>query len=261
MSAVVELSDVGLVCDGTRILDGLSWRVEPGQHWALLGANGSGKSSLTRILSGWTFPSSGQVEILGCRFGEGDVGEFRRHVGWVSPVVADALPAGLTARDVVLSGRLGTVGGYEDPSPDQEEAAAFFLDLLGLAPLAGRRFGILSQGERMKTLIARALAAQPTMLILDEPCAGLDPVARERFLCTLQAVLEHAEAPPLLLVTHHVEEIMPGISHVLALSGGRRVACGPKAEILAPDSLGRIFGCPFETETHGDRRWAWPRIH
>jgi iron complex transport system ATP-binding protein len=183
---------------------------------------------------------------MGRRFGKSDLTELRSQVGWVSSVVAEEMPSRLSAREVVLSGCQGTIGIFEEVSQEMEETADFFLDMMGIAEIADRAFGILSQGERMRTLIARALASRPILLILDEPCAGLDPVARTRFLEILNTLLEHPDAPPVLLVTHHVEEIVDGISHVIGLREGVVVATGTKEEMLSSATMSRIFNADID---------------
>jgi iron complex transport system ATP-binding protein len=258
MSILINIENISYRRDGAVLLDQVSWQVRSGEHWALLGQNGSGKTTLMKMVAGWIFPSSGHVEVLGRRYGETDLTVLRTHIGWVSPVISEEISARLTAREVVLSGCLGTIGLFEEPTDEMRDDAEFFLGLMEATAFADRAFGILSQGERMRTVIARALAARPVLLILDEPCAGLDPVAREHFLETLDILTGHADAPPVLLVTHHVEEIFPGITHILALRQGRIAAAGPKEDILCPEALEQIFGCEFTLERHGDRWWAKP---
>jgi iron complex transport system ATP-binding protein len=258
MSILINIDDISYRRDGAVLLDHVSWQVKSGEHWALLGQNGSGKTTLMKMVAGWIFPSEGHVEVLGRRYGETDLTALRSHIGLVSPVIAEEIPPALTAREAVLSGCLGTIGLFEDPTPEMREEAEFFLELMEATAFAGRAFGILSQGERMRTQIARALAAKPVLLILDEPCAGLDPVAREHFLETLDGLTSHAEAPPVLLVTHHVEEIIPGITHILALRQGKIAIAGPKEDMLTAEALEQIFGCEFTLERHGDRYWAKP---
>ncbi|MEI8233548.1 MAG: ATP-binding cassette domain-containing protein [Verrucomicrobiota bacterium] len=247
-SPVLSVAGLALVREGHRILKGIDWRVEPGQHWAILGANGSGKTSLLSALTGYTTPTDGQIEVLGQRYGESNWPELRKQIGIVSSSVrhqmADAEPALLT----VLSGKYAMIDYWgRVKSADRKEALAILRQIDAL-PLAERPWRVLSQGERQRVLIGRALMARPRLLILDEPCAGLDPVAREHFMQFVSRLATASPrglpAPTLILVTHHVEEIVDGFSHVLALKAGRVLAAGERGRLLQSAFLSEVFGEP-----------------
>jgi len=257
MQPVLAVSRLGLDRGSTRILRGIDWTVQPGQHWAILGANGSGKTSLLRALTGYFTPSRGSLTLLGQIYGESDWPALRRHVGLVTSAFVTAIPSGETAIETVISGRLGQIDLWARPTRADREQALRLLRSVGIARLAGQPWAQLSQGERQRVLIARALAARPAVLILDEPCAGLDPVARERFLAFLSGLVARrgrSPAPTVILVTHHVEEIFPGISHVLLLRRGRVLASGRRRAVLTDANLSAAFGTRVRLRPSG-RRW------
>jgi iron complex transport system ATP-binding protein len=240
---VIEIS--GLVVErDASILRGLSWRVERGQHWVILGANGSGKTSMLRALTGYMPPTAGTIRVLGETYGRTDWRELRKKVGLVSSSVHQMMPEGETALAAVLSGKFAMIGYWGEVSEADRTRAASILRRIEAAPLAERPWLYLSQGERQRVLIGRALMADPHLLILDEPCAGLDPVAREHFLQFLQRLAKSRNAPSMILVTHHVEEIMPAFSHVIVLKRGRVIASGTRGEILTSKNLSSAFGAP-----------------
>jgi iron complex transport system ATP-binding protein len=242
VAAVVELRGIQFVRQGKPILHGIDWRVERGGHWALLGANGSGKTTLLKLITGYEWPTSGEVRVLGHRYGAVAIAEVRNHIGWVSAALQQRLPNSDVAEDVVLSGLDSSFGLYRAYTGAERERARAALAAMGAAGLAERTFGTLSQGEQQRVVIARALIAKPSLLILDEPCAGLDPVAREHFLDDLDAMVREAGAPTLILVTHHVEEIRPFIAQVLVLADGEVLAQGPVGETLIDGVLSQAFG-------------------
>lgn len=239
--AIVELRDITYIRDGQTILAGVSWRIERGQHWTLLGANGSGKTTLLKVITGYEWPSAGDVTVLGERFGECDLRELRKAVGWVSSAVLHQFPQHDTALDVVASGLDASIGLYREFSAAEWAAAEAALVRVGAAAIARRAYRLLSQGEQQRVLIARGLVNRPALLILDEPCAGLDPAARERFLGELQALTQMPDAPTTILVTHHIEEIGPWVSDVHVIRAGRTLAAGAKADVLCADVLGAAF--------------------
>ncbi len=236
-----------------RILHGLDWRVEPGQHWVILGANGSGKTSLLMALTGYLMPTSGEISVLGRVFGESDWRELRREIGIVSSNLRQRIEDTESAREVVASGKYAMLNFWGTLTRPEKAEAAEWLEKVGCAPLARRAWGVLSQGERQRVLVARALIAAPRLLILDEPCAGLDPVAREQFLHFLQRLGSAAECPALVLVTHHVEEITPAFTHALLLRGGEVVSAGKMSAALTSTTLGATFGCPVTLARRGGR--------
>ena len=257
-SDVVRVSHVGYRRDQTEILRDVCWQVRRGQHWAVIGPNGCGKTTLLKIVAGWDFPTTGEVSILGQTFGDCVMADVRRRVGWVSNLLDSMIRPRLLALGVVLTGLRAELGIREDPSDGEMERACEALDQVGCRHRAELPFALLSQGERMRVLIARALMASPGLLILDEPCVGLDPVARDDFLGTLSDLAGEAAAPTLIMVTHHTEEIVPAITDVLALREGRVIAAGAKAGVLTPAVLSEAFGRPFTVASDGVRWLAHP---
>jgi iron complex transport system ATP-binding protein len=238
---ILEVRDLQVRRGDTTILDGVSWRVEPGQHWAILGANGSGKTSLLSALTGYLTPSDGDVVALGRRYGESDWRELRRRIGLVSSSVRQMMPESEPALETIVSGKFAMIDLWGRVTASERVRATRILKQIECLPLAERPWGVLSQGERQRVLIGRALMADPPLLILDEPCAGLDPVAREHFLQFLDRLGRRGDAPTLVLVTHHVEEIMPVFTHALLLKGGRVLAGGRRQEVLRSGLLTRAF--------------------
>ncbi len=226
------------------ILDDVSWRVERGEHWVILGANGSGKTSLLSAITAYLMPSAGRVEVLGCSYGQTDWRELRKHVGLVSSSIRQMIGDAVTGLEVVVSGKDATLNPWGRVRPADHARALTILRQVEAARLADRPWAVLSQGERQRVLIGRALMAAPPLLILDEPCAGLDPLAREGFVQFLQRLGTRRHAPALVLVTHHVEEIAPVFTHALLLRDGRVLATGPKADTLTTRLLADTFGAP-----------------
>lgn len=238
---VLSVENVSVLRGETSILRNVSWTVLPGEHWVILGSNGSGKTSLLRALTGYFFPSSGRVSLLGETFGNADWRELRERVGLVSAAVQQRIREDETALETVVSGRTAMLGFWGGISPEDRMRGEKLLRQVRGIHLAEREWRLLSQGERQRVLIARALMADPALLILDEPCAGLDPVAREQFLYFIQKLGEQEGGPALVVVTHHVEEIMPAFSHALLLRRGRVVAAGKKREVLTSELLRKTF--------------------
>lgn len=226
------------------ILHEVNWRVERGQHWVILGANGSGKTSLLSALTGYLMPSSGEIRIGRARFGAADWRQVRRSVGLVSSSLGHQIEPEQTPRDVVLSGRDAQINFWGRVPAAEERQAAHVLRQVRASHLAGRPWRYLSQGERQRVLVGRALMARLRLLFLDEPAAGLDPVAREDFLHFLEGFVKARHAPTLVLVTHHVEEIVPLFTHVLLLREGKTVAAGPKEKVLTSALFSATFGAP-----------------
>lgn len=237
----------------TRILCNVSWSVRPGEHWALLGPNGSGKTSLLKALTGYLSPTSGAVSVLGRRYGETDWRELRRHIGIVTSALQTSIPPGEPALETVVSGRYAQLDLWAPLTAADRLAAKRLLRFVHAAHLAEREWAYLSQGERQRVLIARALMARPRLLILDEPCGGLDPAAREEFLQFVERLARERRGPPLIFVTHHVEEIAPSFTHVLVLRAGEVFAAGPKAEIVTSRILSGAFGVPVAVRRTGGR--------
>lgn len=229
---VIELRDIVFQRQGRRILDGISWNIVQGQHWALLGANGSGKTTLLKILTGYEWASEGTVGVLGRRYGQCDLRELRKTIGWVSLALEYRIPRRDTALETVASGLDASLGVYRSFEPHEWDQARAALDHVNGLAFAGQSFETLSQGEQQRALIARALVNRPALLVLDEPCAGLDPAARASFLADLENLAQRPDATTIVFVTHHIEEIGPWVSHVHALKDGRTLAQAPIAQVL-----------------------------
>jgi len=251
---VLALSGVGVVRDGATLLADVDWTVREGERWVVLGANGAGKTTLLQIAGAALFPSRGTVELLGERFGEADLGELRTRVGLTSSALADRVPPHEKALDVVVTAAYGVLGRWSEAYDDGDVARATdLLGRVGLRAFIGRRFGTLSEGERKRVLLARALMTDPELLLLDEPAAGLDLGAREALLRLLTRLSADPEAPASVLVTHHVEEVPIGTTHALVLARGRVVATGPVAQVLTGQVLSRAFGLPLVVEAVAGR--------
>jgi iron complex transport system ATP-binding protein len=253
---VLELRGVTVRRAGTNILDSVTWSVSDGEHWVVLGPNGAGKTTLVQIVSGRMHPTSGTATMLGSQLGGVDVFELRPRIGVASAALADRIPQGETVLDVVLTAAYGVTGrGRERYEALDHERARALLDVFGVAHLADRTFGTLSEGERKRTQIARALMTDPELLLLDEPAAGLDLGGREELLGALTELAGDRRSPVLVLVTHHVEEIPVGFTHGLLLRGGKVRAAGPLAEVITPQHLSEAFGIELVVERHGNR-WS-----
>ena len=239
--SVLEISGLSIQRGRKRILDRISWRVDRGQHWVILGANGSGKTSLLSALTGYLTPTDGDITVFGRRYGDADWRELRKHIGLVSSSIRRLMADDEPALETIISGRYAMIDFWGRATARDRRDALRILRQIECAPLAGRPWLVLSQGERQRVLIGRALMARPRLLILDEPCAGLDPAAREHFLQFLQRLGRRPAAPTLVLVTHHVEEIMPVFSHVMVLQGGRVQAAGKKSTVLNSRLLSTAF--------------------
>ena len=256
MTAVLDLKDVTVRRSQTAILDAVSWTVEEGQRWVVLGRNGAGKTTLLQVAAAQMHPSQGTATVLGERLGRVAVAELRTRVGLSSAALAERIPPAETVRDVVLTGAYGMTGRWRETYEDVDTARAD--DLLAafrVAGLADRTFGTLSEGERKRVQIARALMADPELLLLDEPGAGLDLAGREELVAALAELAGDPRSPVLVLVTHHVEEIPPGFTHALLLRGGQVHAAGPLDEALTADNLTGAFGLPLRLD-HVDGRWS-----
>jgi len=256
---LLELSDIGYRIDGTSILDGVDWRVDPGQHWAMLGRNGAGKTTLLKIACGYIWPNAGGRVMRNGRCLT-DLRSLRRSIGWVTSTLNEQIPPREPVVDTVVSGRYASVGlshmCWERPSQADYRDAEAQMERIGIGDLARRPFGVLSQGERQKALLARACMAGPMLMILDEPCAGLDPASRESFLTTVQQLAEAPDSPTLVLITHHIEEIMPAFTRTLVLDGGCVVRSGPTREVLDRPLIDRLYdGAVSQLVWNNGRCW------
>ena len=262
MKSVLELTGLRVQRGETQILRGLDWRVAPGEHWVILGANGSGKTSLLKALTGFLSPTAGEFSVLGRRYGASDWRELRLKVGVVTSAFAAAIPPAEIALETVMSGKFAQLDLWANPSQGDHRRAIQLLTEVGAAGIADRPWLYLSQGERQRVLIARALMPRPRLLILDEPCAGLDPVAREHFLRLVPSLARGlrrkgiAAVEALIFVTHHVEEITPVFTHALLLKEGRIVDAGPCQQVLTSRNLGATFGRRMKLRRSAQGRYA-----
>lgn len=278
------MEDVHFQRGDKAILRGVNWQIRDGEHWALVGANGSGKTTLLQIAVGYIWPTRGEVFVLGQHFGEVDLRQLRRRIGWVSASLHNLIRREQKAVQIVLSGIYASTGLFDKPRVAQIRHARELMAKLGCEQLADACYAVLSLGEQQKVLIARAMMASPELLILDEACAGLDLPARENLLSTIDALGQgwgHKHPAPsaangqadaatnlapgephksisLILVTHHVEEIPPAFSHVLVLKDGQVLAQGKKADVLTGPVLSDAFNLAVDVEESFGR--YWPKI-
>jgi iron complex transport system ATP-binding protein len=253
--AVLQFVDVTVRRGHATLLDRVSWTVEMDERWAVLGPNGAGKTTLLQIAAAQLHPTAGDAYVLGERLGRVDVFELRPRIGLASAALADRIPGPELVRDVVVSAGYAVLGRWREAYGRLDvRRAARLLERAGVGGLAERTFGTLSQGEKARVQIARALMTDPELLLLDEPAAGMDLGGREDLLRRLTRFADDPEAPASVLVTHHVEELPPGITHALLLREGRVVAAGLARDVLTDGPLSETFGLPLSVErSHG--RW------
>lgn len=260
-SLPLALRDVSVRHGDTWALQDVTLEVAADERWLVLGANGSGKTTLLRIAGCWAHPTSGTVEVLGERLGRVDVRQLRRRIGYLSSALTDQLRPELRVLDVVRTARHAALEPWwHRYTADDDARAAEALARMGVEQFAGRTFGSLSSGERQRVMLARTLVGAPAIVLLDEPGARLDLTGREELVAALDTVAKDAEAPPLVLVTHHVEEIPPALTHAALLRRGRILAAGPIGDVLWAETLSQCFGLALELERRADGRFsAWRR--
>src|SRR5215211_216319 len=242
MAAVVDLAGVSIVRNGSTLINDINWEVDESDRWVVIGPNGAGKTTLLQVISAQIHPSSGVAGLLGEVLGTVDVFELRPRIGLTSAALAERIPRGERVHDVVVSASYAVLGRWRETYDDLDhERATELLASLGIAALADRTFGTLSEGERKRVQIARALMTDPELLLLDEPAAGLDLAGREALVRTLGQLASDPIAPASVLVTHHVEEIPGGITHALLLKRGQVVASGPLDQALTGETLTATF--------------------
>jgi iron complex transport system ATP-binding protein len=259
--AVIALDRVSVRRGKSVLLDALSWQVELDERWVVLGPNGAGKTTLLQVAAAQMHPSSGSAYVLGEQLGKVDVFELRPRIGLTTAHISGRVPATERVLDVVLTAAWGVVGRYTESYDAVDVARAReLLDAFGVGQLANRTYGTLSEGERKRTQIARALMTDPELLLLDEPAAGLDLGGREDLVRRLSQLAADPDAPALVLVTHHVEEIPPGFTHALLLADGQAVAAGLTPDVITADNLSKTFGMPLTVDRQatpaGDRYTA-----
>jgi iron complex transport system ATP-binding protein len=256
MAAVAELAGVSVVRGEATLLDSIDWRVDEADRWVIIGPNGAGKTTLLQILAAQLYPSSGMAEVLGEMLGAVDVFELRPRIGVTSAALADRIPRSERVADVVVSAAYAVLGRWRESYEQADfERAVGLMGQLRVGHLAYRTFGTLSEGERKRVQIARALMTDPELLLLDEPAAGLDLAGREALVSTLSRLCEDPDAPATVLVTHHVEEIPVGITHAMLLKQGRVLAAGPIADVLTAERLSETFDIELEV-SRINGRWS-----
>lgn len=254
-NSIISIQNVVWKRSGKPILNGVSWDVSAGQHWAIVGLNGCGKTSLLNMITGYEWPSSGQIHVLGHQLGRVDLHELRKHIGWVSLSLHDRYQthSKLTALEVALSGKFASIGIYQTITAVDQEKGLHLLDKFHALHLADKPFFTLSQGEKQKVMLARAWMADPKLIILDEPCNGLDIRAREELLITIEQLASSPKGPTLLYVTHRIEEIMPSFSHALLMQSGQVLAAGEKENVFTPSLLEETFQLPINLHWENNR--------
>lgn len=256
MTTVLDLSDVSLRRGEKTILEHVTWRVEDGERWAILGPNGAGKTTVLQIAAARLHPTKGTATILSERLGRVDVFGLRPRIGLSSATLADRIPGSEKVLDVVLTASYAVTGRWRETYEEEDVTRAHdLLAAFGVDHLDARFFGTLSEGERKRVQIARALMSDPELLLLDEPAAGLDLGGREELVAALGELASDARAPVIVLVTHHVEEIPHGFTHALLMRGGRVEVAGPIEDALTPQHLSRTFGIDLTVERHRGR-WS-----
>jgi len=256
MRAVLDFADVTIRRGQAILLNQVTWRVHDDERWVILGPNGAGKTTLLQVASAQIHPTSGVAVILDETLGAVDVFDLRPRIGITSAALAERIPRTERVHDVVLSASYGVVGRWREAYEDLDHRrAADLLTEVGVMHLADRTFGTLSEGERKRVQIARALMADPELLLLDEPAAGLDLGGREDLVSTMSVLAADPASPATVLVSHHVEEIPPGFTHALLLRRGEVISAGPIDEVITAANLSSTFGMPLVL-THEDGRWA-----
>ncbi|MGD9958775.1 ABC transporter ATP-binding protein [Nocardioides sp.] len=253
MSTVLDFVDVSVRRGDATLLDKVTWAVDEGERWVILGPNGAGKTTLLQVAGAQIHPSDGVAAVLSEELGSVDVFDLRPRIGLTSAAIAERIPRHEIVRDAVVSASYGVVGRWrEDYEALDHHRAGQLLREVGMLELADRTFGTLSEGERKRVQIARALMSDPELLLLDEPGAGLDLGGREDLVQILSILANFEDAPVIVMVSHHVEEIPPGFTHALLLREGRVVAAGPIGEVITEPLLSETFGMPLEvTESEG----------
>jgi iron complex transport system ATP-binding protein len=255
---VLRLHGVGVRRDQSMLLRNVDWTAHSDERWIVIGPNGAGKTTLLQVAATLLFPTEGKVEVLGERLGEVDVFDLRTRIGLTSAAVAEKVPNGEKVIDLVLTASYAIVGRWkEDYESSDVTRAVELLDALGCAHLIRRKFGTLSEGERKRVQIARALMPDPELLLLDEPAAGLDLGGREDLVRRLSDLAGDQKAPMMVLVTHHVEEVPNGFTHAMLLRRGAVLAAGPVADVFTSRNLSRCFGVTLEVEYRQGRWNAW----
>lgn len=243
----IFLEEVSLVKNGTNILKSINWKVEKGEHWTLFGLNGAGKTALLNMINAYYFPTRGKMTVLDKEFGKTPLGEqLRTKIGLVSSILQQKLYPGDSSYEIVLSGAFASIGLYETPTEEMRKKAISLLTELGCLEYADRTYETLSQGEKQRVLIARALMGNPEILIFDEPTNGIDFIARENLLDAISSLAEKEDGPTMIYVTHHVEEILPVFTKTLLLKNGEVFASGKTTDMISGEALSEFFNLRVE---------------
>ena len=255
MLFLIQVNNVTLRRNNKTILKNVSWSVRKGEHWSILGLNGSGKTTLLNVINGYLWPSQGKVQVLGHTFGKTNLPELRKEIGWVSSSIQQQFRSYDTVLRIILSGKFASIGLYDQVEEEDIEQAIQLMKLLNCEPLRDCAYEFLSQGERQRVLIARALMSSPKLLILDEPCTGLDLIAREHLLQFIEKVANEPSGPTLIYVTHHVEEILPCFTHTLLMREGEVFAEGERDQVLTETALSTFYRQPVSIQHQQNRTW------
>lgn len=257
MKNIISMKNVSLIRGNREILKDINWEVKEKEQWVILGLNGSGKTSILNIVTGYQYPTKGEVSVLGQRFGQTNLPELRKQIGFVSSSL-DRFHQTLKSEiveDIVISGKFASIGLYENVTNEDREQAEQLMTFLRIDHLKGKAYDTLSQGEKRKVLIGRALMAKPELLILDEPSIGLDLLAREDILSLMKEIIMHQQCH-VLYVTHYIEEIIEEMTHVLLVKEGQIVAAGRKEDVLTDEWLSETFQLPIKVHWENNRPWA-----
>ncbi|WP_426452127.1 ABC transporter ATP-binding protein [Paenibacillus sp. S-38] len=255
MEEVIRLEQVSYRRGDNELLRNIDWTVNKGEHWAVLGLNGSGKTTILNMITGYIWPTQGQVSVLGELYGTVDLREMRKQIGWVSSSLQEKLYTNDKTQNIVISGKHASIGLYEKITEEDADQAVSLMRQLGCGHLVDRSYQTCSQGEKQKLLIARALMASPKLLILDEATNGLDFISREALLASIQQLAARPDSPTILYVTHHIEEIVPFLNRTILIRRGEIFDQGASAEVLRGDTLSAFFETPVELQWHNDRAW------
>jgi iron complex transport system ATP-binding protein len=257
-AGTLRFDRVGLQRGDRWTLSDITWTVAPRERWVVLGPNGSGKTTLVRLAGGWLHPTTGTVTVLGKQIGRTDVRSLRTRIAFASASISPSLRPALSAADVVVTARHAALETWWHHYTDADHARArALLERVGCGTLGDREFGTLSEGERQRVLLARSLMPDPELILLDEPTAALDLSGREALVTQLTDLAGDATVPPIVFITHHVEEIPPGFTHALVLKGGRVLAAGPVAEVMTAEMLSEAYDIAVRLERTDGRYWAW----
>lgn len=256
LEKIIEMKNVSWKRQGKEILRDINWEVKTLEHWAVLGLNGAGKTTLLNMVNSYIWPSTGEVSVLGHPFGKTDITKLRHSIGWVSSSLGARLNERHNTEELVVSGKFAAVGlTFVDPTEEDFEQARAVMKQLNIEYTYGQPYEKCSHGEKQKVLIARGLISRPKLLILDEPTSGLDFISREELLTTVEELALAKDAPTIIFVTHHIEEVLPVFSHTLLLKDGTVFAKGTREEVLTGENMSALYGRNIEVDWRRERAW------